>query len=76
MKLPPFSLPEADVAALLTAPLDPNREFIQGGATFGEVYGMAAWLRAVCADHTPRTTVCLATEDRAILAAALLASLA
>jgi acyl-coenzyme A synthetase/AMP-(fatty) acid ligase len=72
----PFSGPEAAIAALLTAPLDPEQEFIHGGATFAEVYGMASWLRAACAGRNERGVVCLATEDRALMAAALLASLA
>jgi acyl-coenzyme A synthetase/AMP-(fatty) acid ligase len=67
---------EAAVAALLAAPLCPEREFIQGGPTVGEVYGMASWLQAAWADRAERRVVCLATEDRAIMAAALLASLA
>lgn len=71
-----FLGPEVATAALLTAPRYPEREFIFGGATFGEVYGMAAWLRAAFAGRTDRGTVCLATDDRALMAAALLASLA
>jgi len=72
----PFSVAKPAVAALLSAPLYPNREFIHGGATFGELYAMASWLRAAFADRQNRGTVCLATEDKAIIAAALLASLA
>ncbi len=61
------------MTSLLAAPLYPEQEFVAGGATFGQVYGLASWLRAVSAD---RGMACLATEDRAIMAAALLASLA
>jgi acyl-coenzyme A synthetase/AMP-(fatty) acid ligase len=67
---------EAAVAALLNGPLDPEREFVAGGATFGELYAMASWLRAAVADPTDRGMVCLAVDDRATIAAALLASLA
>lgn len=67
---------EAAVAALLTPPRCPHREFIRGGATWGEVYGMACRLRAAFAGCKGRGVACLATEDRALMAAALLASLA
>ncbi len=67
---------EPMVAALLNAPRCAAQAFIAGGATFGEVYGMAAWLRERLAGLGPRGTVCLATDDRAMIAAALLASLA
>ena len=72
---PPINL-EAAVAAVLRAPLSPEREFIRGGATLGEVYGMASWLRAAGADWKARSAICLATDNRALMAAALLASLA
>lgn len=62
---------------LLQGPKYPDKEFVRGGATFGEVYGMAAGLRALLAEPSHHgTAVCLAAEDRAMVAAALLASLA
>jgi len=67
---------EAAIAALLNAPLDPEQAFVRGGATVGEVYGLASWLRAACGGREERGVICLATEDRAIIAASLLASLA
>lgn len=67
---------EAAVAAVLCEPHQPSAEFIHGGATFAEVYAMAAWLRTRFADDTKRATVCLAADDKAVIAAALLASLA
>jgi acyl-coenzyme A synthetase/AMP-(fatty) acid ligase len=67
---------EAAVAAVLCGPHQASAEFIHGGATFAEVYAMAAWLRTRFADDTKRATVCLAAEDKAVIAAALLASLA
>ncbi len=65
----------AEISSLLTGPRKAGLEFIQAGATIDEVYAMAAWLRASLAGEK-RAAVCLATEDRAVIAAALLASLA
>ncbi len=59
---------------LLQGPKFPNREFVQG-ITFGEVYAMAAQLRAVMGERRPKQYVCLAAESKAVMAAALLASL-
>jgi acyl-coenzyme A synthetase/AMP-(fatty) acid ligase len=67
---------EPIVAALVNAPRFAAQAFISGGATFGEVYGTASWLRERLAGLGSRGTVCLATDDRALIAAALLASLA
>ena len=70
----------ADVAAAVSAlqgiPDHGAREFVAGGGTLGEVFGMAAWLRTRLEDSGQRGTVCLATDNRAAIAAALLASLA
>ncbi len=58
-------------------PFHPDREFVRGGATFGEVYEMAGWLREVFSRENPdNEPVCLAAEDKAVMAAALLAALA
>ena len=68
---------DADIKNLLQGPKFPDREFIRSGATFGEVYAMAAGLRAAC--NRPEyqgVSVCLATDNKAITAAALLAALA
>jgi len=65
------------ISQLLQGPKYPEREFVRGGATFGEVYAMAAWLRRTLAEQAYRGgAVCLAAEDKAIIAAAVLASLA
>lgn len=72
----PASGSEAAITALLNVPLDPEQAFIYGGATVGEVYGMASWLRSACGSREERGVICLATEDRAIIAASLLAALA
>ncbi|KJR97487.1 MAG: hypothetical protein VR65_24310 [Desulfobulbaceae bacterium BRH_c16a] len=60
---------------LLHGPKFPNKDFVPG-VTFGEVYRMAAWLRAALAEAPPEAVVCLAADSKAIMAAALLASLA
>ena len=70
----PGAGPEA--TAFFNRPFDPVQEFIAGGTTLGEIYGMAAWLRTRLGGTHQRTTVCLATDNRALIAAALLASLA
>ena len=68
---------EKAIQNLLTGPKYPDREFVRSGATFGEVYAMAASLRAALAGPEYQgTAVCLAAENKAIIAAALLASLA
>jgi len=64
------------VATLLGGPFDVAREFVAGGATLGEVHVMATWLRTRLTGSGQRGTVCLATDNRATIAAALLASLA
>ncbi len=65
-----------EVAALLTRALDPALEFVDGGTTLGSVHGMATWVRRQFADDVERQTLCLATDNRALIAAALLSSLA
>ncbi len=62
---------------LLQGPKHPDREFICCGATFGEVYAMANSLR-VALDQAENSgaLVCLAADDKAVIAAALLAALA
>jgi acyl-coenzyme A synthetase/AMP-(fatty) acid ligase len=75
----PFSINSIDknILDLLQGPKFPDKEFIRGGATFGEVYSMAAGLQSsLAARGKPGSVVCLAAEDKAIIAAALLASLA
>lgn len=58
-------------------PAFPDKEFVRCGATFAEVYEMAARLRATLANPKYQETgVCLAAENKAMMAAALLASLA
>jgi acyl-coenzyme A synthetase/AMP-(fatty) acid ligase len=68
---------DQNIQALLAGPKFPDREFIRSGATFGEVYAMAAGLRAVLAGPEYQgASVCLAVDDRAVMAAVLLAAMA
>ena len=58
------------------APLMPEHEFTLSGCSFDEVYQMAAWLHSAFAgSDSSREVVCLATENKAIICAALLAGL-
>ncbi|TFH43439.1 MAG: long-chain fatty acid--CoA ligase [Chrysiogenales bacterium] len=62
------------IDGLLAGPDDPSAEFIPGGLTRGEIYGLAAgFLGSGMNEHEP---VCVCTEDRGLVAAAILASLA
>ncbi|OQX14596.1 MAG: hypothetical protein BWK76_14405 [Desulfobulbaceae bacterium A2] len=65
------------LAALLAGPeLLPGQEFIRAGATVGEVYRLAVWLReALDEAGVADDLVCLASENKALVAAALLAAL-
>ena len=49
-----------------------QKPFLDGGVTHGEVYGMATWLSSRLAHTEQRETICLATENRALIAAAIL----
>ncbi len=64
-----------ELAALAEQPKFPNREFIRAGARFAEIYGMAARIRDHLGPANGASPVCLAAEDKAVMAASLLASL-
>ncbi len=65
-----------NIQDLLTGPKFPDKEFIRSGITFGEVYGMAAGFRALLtAPEYQGAAICLAVDDRAVMAALLLAAL-
>lgn len=51
------------------------REFTCSGATYGEIYALAAGLRKTLARRDTEKTVCLCTENKAVIAASILASL-
>ena len=66
-----------NIHALLTGPKFPDREFIRSGANFGEVYAMAAGFRAAFSGpEYDGASLCLAVDDRAVMAAVLLAAMA
>jgi len=65
-----------NIQVLLQGPKFPDKEFIRSGSTFGEVYAMAAGLRAVlAAPEYQGASICLAVDGRAVMAAVLLAAL-
>jgi acyl-coenzyme A synthetase/AMP-(fatty) acid ligase len=64
------------IADLLNGPAFPDKEFISSGVTFGEVYALAAGFRAALSSPEYQgVSICLAVEDKAVLAAVLLAAL-
>jgi acyl-coenzyme A synthetase/AMP-(fatty) acid ligase len=56
---------------------EPTREFIVNGCTYGEVYRLASGIRRLQpSDKEDRAMICICTGDKALIAAALFASLA
>ncbi len=51
------------------------KEFIYSGNTFGDIFALAAGLKKTLAKSGPDKSVCLYTENKAVVAAAVLASL-
>ncbi|HPN14216.1 MAG TPA: class I adenylate-forming enzyme family protein [Spirochaetota bacterium] len=66
------------IGSLLTGPATPDSEYVIPGRTYGEVYETAAGILDACgsAGMSPGEPVCLCTEDKVLVAAAVLASLA
>ena len=64
----------ASLAHLLDEPIPGDLPFTTDKVTFGKVYAQARRMRA-CLDGRRDQPVCLAAEDRSLLAAALLAAL-
>lgn len=62
--------------ALDRGPENPDRQYIHGGATVGEVYGLAERLHGYLQENCSGEIICLATDDKAMMAAAILVSLA
>ena len=58
---------------LVAGPIDQKREFIRGGMRYVDLYRMAAH---ILYDLEDETAVCLCTDDRAVVSAAVLAALA
>jgi len=66
----------AALEALVRGPKFPEREFVRSGRSFAEVYAMAARFREILGSAAEEAAaVCLGAEDKAVMAAALLASL-
>jgi acyl-coenzyme A synthetase/AMP-(fatty) acid ligase len=51
------------------------REFTYSGLTYGEIYALAAGLKKTLARRGAEKSVCLCTENKAVIAASILASL-
>ena len=60
----------------LPLPAEQDREFILGGCTYREIHRLAAGLYHIAkSSNVIRPTICLCSDDKALLAAALIASL-
>lgn len=64
------------VARLLGGPRKPPKAFVHGQTSFADLYATASHLRDVFQREGNPPLVCLCTQDKAIIGAALLASLA
>jgi acyl-coenzyme A synthetase/AMP-(fatty) acid ligase len=66
------------IGRILAGPASPEREFISPGRTYGEVYELAAGLLEACrsAGIAHDEPLCLCTEDKALVAAAVMTALA
>ncbi len=79
MKETPYSVDHIgeSLVRLLQGPQDPERAFVCGGASYAEVYNLAAGLRRQFGQRCPgEPGLCLALDNKALVAAALLAALA
>ncbi len=57
-------------------PYYPEKEFVKSGTSFADVYEMAGWLQDFFVrENSRKEPVCLAVDNKAIIAAAILASL-
>ena len=61
--------------SLVNGPEFPDKEFVRSGCSFADVYAMASRFRETLGSGDRAEAVCLATENKAVMAAALLASL-
>lgn len=64
------------VHQVLQGPRYPQKAFVHAGATYAELYEMAAFLRRYFLNQADTPYVCLCTQDKIVVSAALLASLA
>ncbi|MDX9895136.1 MAG: AMP-binding protein, partial [Desulfofustis sp.] len=77
MNVPTLQQGRVRLAEVLAGPRYPDHPYVLSGSTHGQVYAMAAWLvEHFRTSGGERQLVCLAAEDRSIIAAAVLASLA
>jgi len=60
----------------LSGPLYPEKEFILSEYTYREIYALAAGIRNTLSQGKDRDAVCLCTENKGLIAASVLASLA
>ncbi len=67
---------DACIDRLLAGPGFPQKEFVIGQTTYSALYAMAADLRMRLGPGAEAPPVCLFAQDKAVMAAALLASLA
>ena len=67
---------DACVGRLLAGPRWLEREFVIGRTSFAALYAMAAHLRSCLGHGADGPPVCLCAQDKAVMAAALLAALA
>ncbi len=68
---------EEHIRRIMSGPGRAEKEFVVSGYTYEDVYEMASGLRSSFSSlHSDNSTVCLCAENKAVIAAALLASLA
>jgi acyl-coenzyme A synthetase/AMP-(fatty) acid ligase len=64
------------IGRLLVGPRWPKKEFVIGRTTYAALYGMAAHLKSSLGSGADGPPVCICAQDKAVMAAALLAALA
>lgn len=64
------------IARILAGPADMENAFVLPGTSYNGLYAMAAHLRRYFHEQVKEPLVCLCAEDKAVVAAAMLASLA
>ncbi|MBN2159508.1 MAG: acyl--CoA ligase [Spirochaetes bacterium] len=65
------------IERILSGPSDPDKEFVPAVHTYADVYAMAAWIASrFSSPEAGGRPVCVCSEDRGIIAASMLASLA
>lgn len=67
---------DSHLGRLLSGPKWPQKEFIVGQITYGSLYAMGAYLHSSLGSGADGRPVCLCTQNKALMAAALLSALA